>query len=147
MKTNIKKILFTAVIFTLLAIPTASAMQQINKEHRDVFFSIYSHAGKISVNAVNYGNESVNYSLIVVYGNLRILLLKELSPTMVVENGTIGPNSSFEKTCRLKFAFSPIAVVFQVDNNSLVCLGRVFGRLAIFKTTAVLDYTFNFQYF
>jgi len=143
MKTNMKKILFTAVIFTLLAIPTASAVQQMNEERGDVIFSIDSRAGKISVGAINYGNESVNYSLIVVYGNLRILLLKELSPTMVVENGTIAPNSSFEKTCRLKFAFSPIVVVFQVDDNSLVCVGRVFGRRAIFRTTAVLDDTFS----
>ncbi len=139
-----KKILGAALIFIVIVIPSTSAIQSLSNEHEDVIFALNSRAGKLTLGAFNYGNESVNYSLIIIYGNLRILLLKDVSPTMVFENGTIAPNGSFERTYRLRFSFSPIVALLQFDDQSLVRVGRIFGRRAIFRTTGVLGDTFSF---
>jgi len=146
MKLNLRKIIFPAFVLTIIllaATVSVSATQNVN--HDDgVFYAIYTNAGKITLSIANYRNESLNYSFVVVYGTFRILLLKNRSPTIIINNGTLSPNSSFEKTYRVKLSFSPIVAVLQVDNTSLICTGHVFGKRVIFRTTAVVDGLINF---
>ena len=146
MKLNLRKIIFPAFVLTIILLATTvsvSATQNVN--HDDgVFYAIYANAGKITLSIANYRNESLNYSFVVVYGTFRILLLKNRSPTIIINNGTLSSNSSFEKTYRVKLSFSPIAAVLQVDNTSLICTGYVFGKRVIFRTTAVMDGLINF---
>ncbi|MCX6667125.1 MAG: hypothetical protein NTV74_02645 [Euryarchaeota archaeon] len=146
MKLNLRKIIFPAFVLTILLIPTvsASASQNANINNDGVFYAIYANAGKITLSIANYRNESLNYSFIVVYGSLRISLITGRSPRVIIENGTIATNSSFEKTYRVRFSFSPIAAVLQVDNTSLICTGYVFGKRVIFRATAVIDGLISF---
>jgi len=144
MKLNLGKIIFPAFVLAILLVPTVSVSATQNVNHDDgVFYAIYANAGKITLSIANYRNESLNYSFIVVYGSLRISLITGRSPRVIIENGTIATNSSFEKTYRVRFSFFPIAAVLQVDNRSLICTGFVFGKRVIFRTTAVVDDLIN----
>lgn len=146
MKLNPRKIIFPAFVLTILLIPTvsASASQNANINNDAVFYAIYANAGKITLSIANYRNESLNYSFVVVYGTFRILLLKNRSPTIIINNGTLSSNSSLEKTYRVKLSFSPIAAILQIDNRSLICVGYVFGKRVIFRTTAMMEGISNF---
>jgi len=142
MKTNTRKIIGIAFILTILLVPIASAIQKSSTDSENVIFTIYSHRGRIGMSIANFGNETVNYTFIVVYGFLRPLLIKRLLPTFIFENGTVSSNSSIDKTYRVRFSFSPIVAMLEVDNRAIICVGYVLGRRAIFKTVAVMDKSF-----
>jgi hypothetical protein len=139
MKANIRKIIGASFILTILLVPTVSAVQQASTNYEGVFFAIYSHRGKIGMSIANYGNESVNYTLMVVYGFFRSMLFKRLSPRVILENGTVAPDSSVEKLYKVRFSFSPIVAALQIDNKSLIYVGFVFGKRVRFKTMIVME--------
>ena len=142
MKSNMKRITSAAFILTILLVPTVGAIQKTNTDTEDVVFSIHSNRGRIYMGIINYGNESVNYTFLVVYGFLRPAILKRLSPKIIFENDTVPANSSVDKMYRVRFSFSPIIVMLEVDNRTIICVGYVLGRRAMFKMVAVMDKSF-----
>jgi len=136
-----KKIIFPVVVLAILLVPTISvgATQNANTNKDGVYYGIYARAGKIILVIDNYRNESLNYSFFVAYSIFRGIIgiiLKNRLPTIISENGTINASSALEKTYGVRFSFSPIIAQLKLDNTTvLVCIGFVFGKRVIFRTT------------
>jgi hypothetical protein len=139
MKSTVKKTLGVTFILTILLLPTVNALQTTDSESEDVLFAVSSWRNKVMVSIANYGNESVNYTFVMSYGFARPLLLRLLPPRFIYDNGTLGPNSTIQKTYRVRFSYSPLFAILTVDNTSLIGIGYVHGRRARFRSMIVQE--------
>ena len=149
-----KKIFSIICVFVLLAViiqSNVAANTNISINDEDEFgasaISINSFGRKINVSISNLFNETLNYSINVIFLKpFGIFLLKNRMNRSLIEtniNGTIAFNEtiSFELPVSVRFGF--VFIIISLDNQMVVSYGPVFGKRAFFKGMTTADFGYD----